>query len=227
MGLRFERDVDTNYGIFVTQEIQNYLFRAQRKFGKNTKEELDSMITGQSIIIILVTLIAIGFVYASWSESACLSGTLILFYGLILWIIVDSITTVSSEINCRNTQDILHKKYLETCEYYKTVVSCPVCATKVKFEDSESLPFQGKCKSCDYIFTVIVDNKRERFYTYGPRGGQHSNAIEYDGIKAIKPRAQRVQYIDKTVNIDESVKIDIKDSIIYKSTVVGRIEKNK
>ena len=241
MGLKFECDVDSNYGVFVTSELHHYILKNNRQHGKFSIEELNSQINERlfyALIVILVILsLIIGLAYYNIQSNAFrnlystinffgLAFVVIIIPLLILFAIFNAISIIALEKELRKTHDILYEKYLGKFEYYKTVVSCPICSIEVKFKDYESLPFQGKCKSCDYIFTVIVDNKRERFYTYGPRGGQHSNAIEYDGIKAIRPKTQRVQYIDKTVNIDESVKIDIKDSIIYKSTIVGRITKD-
>jgi len=140
---------------------------------------------------------------------------------------VKTISQVSHELELRDEDDLHFIEYQRKKEQYTHVVLCPICNTNIRFDEYESIPFQGKCKACDYIFVVVSDTKKEKFYTFGPRGGKYYDTIEYDGIKAIKPKAQQIQYIDKSVVIDESVSINIKDSVIYKSSIVGRIEQNK
>ena len=98
-----------------------------------------------------------------------------------------------STVAKRTTDDIHWESYITKIKKYKTETSCPICNTLIKFKKVRKIPFKDKCEGCEYDFTFIYKKRIERFPTYtydiGSKPKQTLRYIEYDGIKASRPRA--------------------------------------
>ena len=220
MSIRFEREVSSSYGEFVNSNtinlMEKYSHLSVTELTRNKKiaekEGFSKYMSKYKIVLIII----FAFVTLNIWLGFCMSAWMILTYILGYLSYVSSDKTNSNDFekvlkNLHNYQD-----YLRTTYRYEHTTECPICNKGIDFPQYKSLPFQGRCPYCGYIFTVIYREVKEKYFTYGPRGGRKINRIFYDGIKAIEPKTQTVEYID------DSVKIDIKDSVLIRSTVIGK-----
>jgi len=231
MSIRFERVVSTQYGFFVNNIVDNYISAEKRRFRNfsdkdliNKRREMKDKRKKRAMPIIIIGGITFfAFTFSNIIYEGLCSLAIIPFIVVIICIIwAFGSNEYDKELKLRNSsQERLYNKYQSIKYKYAHQSKCPICNALVEFPDYETLPFQGKCSACGYIFTVTYRKVKEKFITYGPRGGEHINRIFYDGVKAIKPVAQKVDYID------QSVKIDIKDSVLVRSTVIGKQIVNK
>ena len=93
MGLQFECDVDSNYGIFVTSALHHYVIKNNRQHGKFSIEELNSQINERLvyalIVIIVILSLIIGLAYYNIQSNAFRNlYSTIEFFGLAFVVII-------------------------------------------------------------------------------------------------------------------------------------------
>jgi len=69
------------------------------------------------------------------------------------------------------------KEYIYISHKYQHIVDCPYCSREMEIEAIENLPINYKCSHCENIFIVAYDQKKEKWYSEGPRGGMNVERI--------------------------------------------------